>query len=403
MTPKRAASSVVVMIAAVGLAACSAAGAPARSTSAAARRPGSAGPMVYTFGVVGSLGAITALQHDTPTPVTGIEGRVVQIASSNSDGYALTSAGTVWAWGAGANGELGNGTTPEDVTTAARVDFPAGVKITSLPNPMPFDAGLAIDSHGNVWGWGFDLGHELCLPALEPLRPMKLPLTDVTLATGAREHALYYSNGRVYACGDGTDGALGDGSTATTASPVAVTGLPAGERVTALTSSWNGSGALMSNGSYYDWGYNAQGQLGDGSTADSSVPVRVSLPGAVAQVSQGGSGKKNGQTLAILSNGAVWAWGAGASGQLGNGGTENSPVPIHITFPSSISVARVDSGGYACYAIDTAGRLWAWGSNDYGQLGLGNGVLQETTPTSVKIDLTQLSSTARNVAALGNR
>ena len=225
----------------------------------------------------------------------------------------------------------------------------------------------------------------------------------MTLATGAREHALYYSNGRVYACGDGTDGALGDGSTATKASPAAVTGLPAGQRVRALTSSWNGSGALMSNGSYYDWGYNAQGQLGDGSTADRSVPVRVSLPGAVAQVSQGGSGKKNGQTLAILSNGSVWAWGAGASGQLGNGGTENSPVPIHITVPSGVRVGRVDSGGYACYAIDTAGKLWAWGSNDYGQLGLGSGVLQEATPTSVKIDLTQVSSTARNVAALGNR
>ena len=144
MIPKRAASPVVVMIAAVGLAACSAAGAPAQSTSASALRPGSAGPTVYTFGVVGSLGAITALQHDTPTPVAGIKGTVVQIASSNSDGYALTSAGTVWAWGAGAYGELGNGTTPEDVTTAVRVDFPAGVKITSLPNPMPFDAGLAI-------------------------------------------------------------------------------------------------------------------------------------------------------------------------------------------------------------------------------------------------------------------
>ncbi|MGH3237622.1 MAG: RCC1 domain-containing protein, partial [Streptosporangiaceae bacterium] len=372
------------------------------AASAPAVSPDSSGPTVYTFGVVGSLGAITALQHDKATPVTGIEGKVVQIASSNSDGYALTSAGTVWAWGAAAHGELGNGTTPGDITTAVKVDFPAGVKITSLPNPMPFDAGLAIDSRGNVWGWGYDPWHELCLSAFQVLRPSKLPLTDVTLATGAREHALYYSKGTVYACGEGTDGALGDGSTATNARPVAVTGLPSGQTVKALTSSWNGSGALMSNGSYYDWGYNAQGQLGDGSTTGSPVPVRVSLPGTVTQVSQGGSGKTNGQTLAILGNGSVWAWGADASGQLGNGDTSNSEVPIQIAFPAGVTVAQVDSGGYACYAIDTTGKLWAWGSNAYGQLGLGSGIQQQTTPTSVGIDLTQVSSTARNGVGLGN-
>ena len=171
------------MIAAVGLAGCSGTGALAPTASAPTHSSVPASPAVYTFGVAGSQGAIVALQHDKPTPVTGIKGKVVQIASSNSDGYALTSAGTVWAWGAGAYGELGDGTTPEDAATAVKVAFPAGVKITSLPNPMPFDAGLAIDSQGNVWGWGFDPWHELCLPASEVLHPSKLPLTGVTLAT----------------------------------------------------------------------------------------------------------------------------------------------------------------------------------------------------------------------------
>lgn len=390
------------MIVAAGLAGCGGTGTLTHPATASAPGAASAGPAVYTFGVVGSEGAITALQHDKPTSVAGIQGKVVQIASSNSDGYALTSAGTVYAWGAGAYGELGNGTTPEDVTTAVKVGFPAGVKITSLPNPMPFDAGLAIDAQGHVWGWGFNPWHELCLPSFQVLRPSKLPLTDVTLATGAREHALYYSNGTVFACGEGSDGALGDGSTAARSTPAAVTGLPAGQTVKALTSSWNGSGALMSNGTYYDWGYNAQGQLGDGSTAGSAVPVRVPLPGKVTQVSQGGSGKTNGQTLAILSNGSVWAWGANASGQLGNDGTADSGVPARIAFPAGVKVAQVDSGGYACYAIDTTGKLWAWGSNVLGQLGLGSGVRQETTPASVGIDLAGVSSTARNVVGLAN-
>ncbi len=78
----------------------------------------------------------------------------MQIATSNSDGYALTSSGTVWAWGVASYGELGDGTTPAYSTRAVKVDFPAGVRITSLANPMPFDGALAIDAHGHVVGVG---------------------------------------------------------------------------------------------------------------------------------------------------------------------------------------------------------------------------------------------------------
>ena len=114
-------------------------------------------PVVYRFGVVGNRGKIAQLELDKPTVVTGISGTVVQIATSNSDGYALTSDGAVWAWGVGGYGELGNGKTPAYDTNAVQVDFPAGIRISSLANPMPFDGALAIDTHGNVWGWGLNL------------------------------------------------------------------------------------------------------------------------------------------------------------------------------------------------------------------------------------------------------
>jgi alpha-tubulin suppressor-like RCC1 family protein len=326
----------------------------------------------------------------------------VQIATSNSDGYALTSDGVVWAWGVASFGELGDGTQPAYSTRAVKVDFPTGVRITTLANPMPFDGALAIDSQGHAWGWGLNADGDLCLSGLTELRPVELALSGVTLATGARTHSLVDSGGKVYACGSGEYGALGTGSTANSSVPIQVAGLPESVPVTALTSSWEGSGALLSNGAYYNWGYNAAGQLGDGSTADSDVPVQVPLTEPVRQVFQGGSGPKNGQTVAILTNGTVWAWGDNDRGQLGNGTRTSSDVPLRVDVPKGVSFVTVSSGGYASYAIDGSGRLWAWGDNRSGQLGTGSGTAIATAPVKVGIRAAQVSSTAQNVAAFRN-
>ena len=387
------AAPALALVASLALAACATAN---TSVSAPSTR-------VYRFGVVGNRGKIAQLELDTPTVVGGIRGKVVQIATSNSDGYALTSSGAVWAWGVGSYGELGNGKMPPYDTRAVQVEFRAGVKIASLANPMPFDGALAIDSRGHAWGWGLSADGDLCLPGLTNLRPSQIPLSDVTDVTGARTHSLFDSKGEVYACGDGEDGVLGNGSTTNSPMPTSVVGLPRTARVIALTSSWEGSGVLLSNGAYYDWGYNAAGQLGNGSTATSEVPVEVKLPAAVHQVFQGGSGATNGQTIAILANGSVWSWGDNKKGQLGNGSRTNSDIPVPVTVPAGVTFVKVTSGGYSCYAIDNLGRLWAWGGNDNGQLGTGGGARIETEPVDVDIHVTQVSSTASNVAGFEQR
>jgi alpha-tubulin suppressor-like RCC1 family protein len=393
MRPGLAASALLLALA--GLTACTSA-----STSTPPPGRGAPGSTVYRFGVVGNRGKIAQLEIGTPTAVSGITGDVVQIATSNSDSYALTSSGQVWAWGVASYGELGDGQTAPYSTRAVRVDFPAGVRIVALANPMPFDGALAIDSAGHAWGWGLNASGDLCLPGLLRLRPARLPLSDVTLATGARTHSLFDSAGKLYACGSGDAGELGNGSTASSPAPIPVTGLPRGARVTALTSSWEGSGALLATGAYYNWGYNAAGQLGDASTASSAVPVRVKLPAPARQVSQGGSGAGNGQTVAILADGSVWTWGNNRHGQLGDGSTANSRVPVRVNVPAGVTFVTVSSGGYSCYAIDSSGTLWAWGGNQNGQLGTGSGTRIETDPVKVGIHLTQVSSTASNVAGL---
>jgi alpha-tubulin suppressor-like RCC1 family protein len=385
---KFAAAACGLVVGALVIGAC---GTSATSVSTSAPEHATGDAVVYRFGVVGNRGKIAQLELDKPTVVTGISGTVVQIATSNSDGYALTSDGAVWAWGVGGYGELGNGKTPAYDTNAVQVDFPAGIRISSLANPMPFDGALAIDTHGDVWGWGLNGAGDLCLSGLTETRPRQIALSDVTLATGARTHSLFDSSGRIYACGDGEGGVLGDGSTASSSKPVAVIGLPTTAK---------GSGALLGNGTYYDWGYNSSGQLGNGSRTNSDVPVEVKLLDPVRQIFQGGSGAKNGQTITILSNGSVWAWGDNRQGQLGNGSRSSSDVPLRVDVPAGVTFTKVNSGGYSCYAIDSSGRLWAWGGNDNGQLGTGSSALVQTKPVDVGVDLRQVSSTASNVAGL---
>jgi hypothetical protein len=131
------------------------------------------------------------------------------------------------------------------------------------------------------------------------------------------------------------------------------------------------------------------------------VPVQVTLPAAVRQVFQGGSGAKNGQTVAILANGSVWAWGDNDRGQLGNGTRVSSDIPLPVDVPKGVSFVKVSSGGYAGYAIDGSGRLWAWGDNASGQLGTGSGSGIATRPVSAGIRLTHVRDSAPLVSTIG--
>jgi alpha-tubulin suppressor-like RCC1 family protein len=103
--------------------------------------------------------------NDTLLLPTSIQlpGPVVEVATSNSTQYALLADGSVYAWGLGGDGQLGNGTTADSFTVPMRVQFPAGVTIASLPtDSMPYNTGLAIDTTGHAWGWGLDQYGQLC-------------------------------------------------------------------------------------------------------------------------------------------------------------------------------------------------------------------------------------------------
>ena len=296
----------------------------------------------------------------TTSPASlSLPGSVAEVATSNSSQYALLTNGSVYAWGLGNAGQLGDGATKNSFTKPVKVHFPAGVKIASLPiDVMPFDTALAVDTKGHVWGWGDNQGGELCLGNHNKhLTPVRLPFSHVTAVAGAFDHALYDASGQVWACGLNSLGELGDGSTKPSWMPVKVKGLGPSAHVVFLVAAFANSGALLADGKYLDWGTNGEGQLGIGTqNKPSDVPVMVHLPTRVRQVSQGGSAPGNGQTLVLLTNGDLYAWGADRNGQLGDGKTATQSSPKLITPPSAVTYRALATSGGTSYGISTTGR-----------------------------------------------
>jgi len=136
--------------------------------------------------------------------------------------------------------------------------------------------------------------------------------------------------------------------------------------------------ALKSDGTVWAWGLNVWGQLGDGTTTNHRTPVQVSGLTRVTAIAAGMS-----HTVALKSDGTVWAWGANSFGQLGNGTTTNSRVPVKVSGLSDVSSIAV--GEVHNIVLKKDGTVWTWGSNSCGELGNGTeGLLSnKTTPIQV--------------------
>jgi RHS repeat-associated protein len=188
------------------------------------------------------------------------------------------------------------------------------------------------------------------------------------LLAGGQYHSLAVaSDGSVWAWGYNADGELGDGTTASRLTPVQVNGL---SDATAVAAGDLHSLALTGGGSVRSWGANAFGQLGDGTTANRTSPVQVSGLSGVTAIAAG-----NYHSLALKSDGSVLAWGLNNAGQLGDGTTTNRTSPVTVQGLSGVvAVAAGGLPGYAGHsvALKADGTVWAWGYGKNGQLGLGS-------------------------------
>jgi alpha-tubulin suppressor-like RCC1 family protein len=205
-------------------------------------------------------------------------------------------------------------------------------------------------------------------------------------------HACYRaSSGTVSCWGTNADGELGDGTTTGSAVPIAVTGIT---NAVAVSAGSRHSCALLSDGTVSCWGANNAGQLGNGTETSSSTPVTVTGITGATQVNAGGAAFTS-HTCALLKNRTVSCWGGNHDGELGNGLRPDSSVPVQVTGLSN--AVQISAGlRHSCALLATgAVECWGWGSG--GQLGNG-----KKHSSSVPVRVKRIS-TAIQIAAGGGQ
>ena len=246
----------------------------------------------------------------------------------------------------------------------------------------------AVVSDGTVRCWGSNsfgqLGDGTTTSRLTPVAVTGLSTTIVQVGVGNDFSCALDSSQRVHCWGRNTTGQLGDGTTNDRAVPMVISSMASAEQL-AVGSDF--ACARRSSGSVSCWGNNTFGQLGDGTTTYRTTPVYVQDPGLydyhASQVSAGET-----HTCGLNLSGEVHCWGSNSSGQLGDGTTENRTRPVLAASNQS----SVDAGSHHTCAVQYLQGVSCWGRNTSGQLGDGT-LVQRTSPVTV-IGLSSVTAVA---------
>ena len=240
---------------------------------------------------------------------------------------------------------------------------------------------LSVRSDGSLWGWGRNhhgqLGDGTDIDRRVPTRIGTA--SDWQAVAAVIHHSLALkTDGSLWAWGDNEYGQLGDGTDIDRRVPTRI-GTASDWQVVAA--GHHHSLALKTDGSLWTWGRNQYGQLGDGTHTDRWIPARIGTDSDWQAVASGCD-----HCLALKTDGSLWAWGYNMSGKLGDGtaGTNNNrsaPTRIGTAFDWQV----VAAGYHHSLALKTDGSLWAWGSSSFGKLGDGTGV-EHHQPTRVAGD-----------------
>lgn len=281
-------------------------------------------------------------------------------------GCVVTESRTVECWGENEYGQLGNGsTTPSQ--TPVRVSGLTGVREVSVGG----DHACALLESGGVRCWGADGSGQLGNGTVSKFSPVPVAVTGINdavdLSAGDIDACVVLEDGTARCWGWNREGNLGDGTEEDRSTPVTVAGLTA---AISIRTGVNQSCALLADGSVRCWGRNGyEGTLGNGTETDSLTPVPVSGIHEATGLSS------TFDSCVTVFDGSVWCWGWNTYGTLGNGSNARTLTPVRV---SGLSNARQVSVGlqHTC-AVLTDTTVWCWGQNFGRQLGNG-----ETTDAS---------------------
>jgi alpha-tubulin suppressor-like RCC1 family protein len=300
----------------------------------------------------------------------------------------------VASWGLNNTSQLGDGTT----TSRSRYgDIGAGNDVVQVAAGYgsPSGHGLAVRSGGTVWAWGANSFGQLGDgTTTSRSAPAQVPgLTGVTQVAGGCNHSLALrSDGTVWAWGGNGVGQLGRGTiTDHEATPAQVTGLAG---ITKISAGCGFSLALRSDGTVWAWGYDNVGQLGNGSTATSAVPAKVAGLSHVTSISAGWDSSVATATNGISVVTSVWTWGSNDHGQLGDGTLAGHTTPERVT-GLPVYIAGASAGGKFAAVLGTDGTVWGWGFDGNGQLGNA----PASTPVTRPVNTIGIGSGITQIAA----
>lgn len=320
---------------------------------------------------VGQLGDGTGQRQNTPVQVgADTDWRVVVVMRNST--FGLKTDGSLWAWGDNQYGQLGDGT---------KTNQTVPIQIRTLTDWQTMAAGeiglLAIKTDGSLWGgWSPEVVQ------------MGFATDWQSVETGGLHMLALKTNGSLWAWGENRYGQLGDGTTIDQNVRAVFSGVQVGTTTDwqAVTAGGNHTLAFKTDGSLWGWGDNSSGQLGDGERTQSN-PIQVGLATDWQSVTaaEGGWSELRNYSLALKTDGSLWAWGANGNGQLGDGTTVNRSRPVQVGSEIdwlSVMAARNSS----TFALKTDGSLWAWGNNENGQLGDGT-TISRSEPVQVGIEI----------------
>jgi hypothetical protein len=284
-----------------------------------------------------------------------------------------TAAGAALCWGYNDIGTVGDGT---------RIDRRQPVLVHGLGSGVAdvqavWDHSCALLNSGSVKCWGHngdgELGDGSLIKRLEPVQVQGLNNGVQQISLGFDSGCALLDTGAVRCWGYNGNGQLGDGTRTTRRTSVKVSNI---SDATFISAGWDHTCAILAGGGLQCWGGNDHGEIGDGTKHDRLEPVDVpGLTSGVASVSAGYD-----HTCALLNTGSVKCWGNNQTGELGNGNTTNQLSPVDVNGLSNVE--SISAGANHTCAVTTSGGAKCWGANESGELGNGKHRMR-TSPVNV--------------------